>query len=141
MNKGLRKLRTRWLAVPPLAVAVLAAGGYVFEAASRGERPKRVLVLVDTAGQRERALVARATAATRRADRAPGVEAQLRVTRTPTEQLSVTHLFAASGYDVVVGAGLDRRIAVAPVTARFPDTRFVLADERTLSAAVGSAAR
>jgi hypothetical protein len=51
--------------------------------------------------------------------------AQLRVPRSPTEQLSVTHLFAARGA-TIVGAGLDRRVAVDPVAARYPASRFVL---------------
>jgi len=51
--------------------------------------------------------------------------AQLRVTHTTADQLGVTHLLAASGYDQVKTIGVDRRIAIAPVAARFPETRFV----------------
>jgi type IV secretory pathway VirJ component len=51
--------------------------------------------------------------------------AQLRVTHTTADQLGVTHLLAASGYDQVKTVGVDRRIAIAPVAARFPETRFV----------------
>ena len=154
MNSRLPHLPTRWLAVPVLALVVLVAAGFVFEAASRTERPTRVAVVVNIAGDRDgarvahaeagatdAALVARATAAARRADAAPGVEAQLRVTRTATEQLSVTHLFAAGGYDAVVGVGLDRTIAVAPVAGRFPDTRFVLVPGRDLASGVAAASR
>ena len=57
--------------------------------------------------------------------KAAGSEAQLRVPRTSTEQLSVTHYFAARGYRLVVGVGLDRDVAVAPVAAKYPRTRFV----------------
>ena len=60
--------------------------------------------------------------------KAAGPEAQLRVPRTPTEQLSVTHYFAARGSRLVVGVGLDRDVAVAPVAAKFPHTRFVAAE-------------
>ena len=154
MNSRPSLLPTRWLAVPVLAVVVLVAAGFVFEAASRTEPPTRVMVVVNLPGDRDvarvphtaagatdGALVARATAAARRADAAPGVEAQVRVTRTPTEQLSVTHLFAATGYDAVVGVGLDRAIAVAPVASRFPDTRFVLVPEAELASAVAAASR
>ena len=51
--------------------------------------------------------------------------AQLRVTHTTADQLGVTHLLAASGYDQVKTVGVDRRIAIDPVAARFPETRFV----------------
>jgi hypothetical protein len=51
--------------------------------------------------------------------------AQLRAPRTATEQLSVTHLFAARG-DAIVGAGLSRRVAVEPVAERYPGARFRL---------------
>jgi hypothetical protein len=54
---------------------------------------------------------------------AAGGAVQLRVPRTATEQLSVTHYFAARGYDIA-GIGLDRRVAVAPVAEKFPSTRF-----------------
>jgi hypothetical protein len=59
------------------------------------------------------------------AQRAAGPGAELRVPRTATEQLSVTHWFAARGYDVI-GIGLSRRIAVDPVAARYPQVRFQL---------------
>ncbi len=51
--------------------------------------------------------------------------AELRAPRSPTEELSVTHLFAARGY-AIVGAGLSRRIAVDPVARRYPAARFRL---------------
>ena len=99
------------------------------------------MVVVDTSAGPEPALVERATAPIGRAERATGAEGELRVTRTPTEQPSVTHYFAARGYDTVVGAGLDPAIAVAPVTRRFPGTRFALTGDRGLPAAVAAAAR
>ena len=34
-------------------------------------------------------------------------------------------MLAASRYDKVITIGVDRRIAIAPVAARFPETRFV----------------
>ena len=39
--------------------------------------------------------------------------AQLRVIHTTADQLGVTHLLAASGYDQVNTVGVDRRIAIA----------------------------
>jgi hypothetical protein len=97
----------------------LAAPGCVQASAATLER--RVVVVVDAAAGREPAVLAEAQAAVHRA----GDGAQLRVPRTSTEQLSVTHYFAARGYDLVVGVGLDRRVAVAPVADRYPGTRFV----------------
>jgi hypothetical protein len=63
------------------------------------------------------------------AQRAAGPDAELRIPRTPTEQLSVTHWFAARGYDVV-GIGLFRAIAVDPVQRRYPDVQFTVAAAR-----------
>jgi len=121
-------------------VAALAAAGFVFQAAGQTERPARFVVVVDTSAGPEPALVERAAAVIRRAERTTGAEGELRVTRTPTEQLSVTHYFAAQEYDTVVGVRLDAATAVTPVKARFPATRFTLTGERGLSAAVAGAA-
>ena len=82
---------------------------------------RRVVVVVDAAAASDPAVLAEARSAVKRA----GGEAQLRVPRTATEQLSVTHYFAARGYSVVVGVGLNHVVAISPVAARFPDTRFV----------------
>ena len=82
---------------------------------------RRVAVVVDAAAGADPAVLAEARVAVA----AAGPEAHLRVPRTSTEQLSVTHLFAARGYRLVVGVGLDRDVAVAPVAAEFPRTRFV----------------
>ena len=101
-----------------LALTVLAA---VQTAPASPER--RVVVVVDAAAGRDPAVLAEARSAVRRA----GGQAQLRVPRTATEQLSVTHYFAARGYSLVVGVGLDRRVAIAPVAVRFPHTGFVTA--------------
>jgi basic membrane lipoprotein Med (substrate-binding protein (PBP1-ABC) superfamily) len=133
-------IRRAWIAIPVLVLLVLAAAGYVFEADSRTGQPTRVLVVVDTAGEPDAALVDRATAALRQAERS-GADADLRVTRTPTEQLSVTHYFAAKHYDAIVGVNLDRTIAVDPVEAEYPDTRFALVTELELGDAVTAAAR
>jgi basic membrane lipoprotein Med (substrate-binding protein (PBP1-ABC) superfamily) len=84
---------------------------------------RRVVVVVDAAAGRDPAVLAEARAAVARA----GDGAQLRVPRTSTEQLSVTHYFAAQGYSLVIGVGLDRRVAVTPVAAKYPQTHFVAA--------------
>jgi hypothetical protein len=67
----------------------------------------------------------------------------VRVPRTAAEQLAVTHLLAARGEQTVIGVGLDRRVAVAPVAKRYPGTRFetVPADARALARAVEVAGR
>jgi basic membrane lipoprotein Med (substrate-binding protein (PBP1-ABC) superfamily) len=97
----------------------LAVTGCVQAAAATPER--RVVVVVDASAGRDPAVLAEARAAVARA----GDGAQLRVPRTSTEQLSVTHYFAARGYDLVVGVGLDRSVAVAPVAERYSGTQFV----------------
>ncbi len=102
----------------------LALTGCVQAATASPER--RVLVVVDATAGRDPAVLEEARAAVERA----GDGAQLRVPRTPTEQLSVTHYFAAQRYDLVVGVGLDRHVAVQPVARRFPHTRFVTARTR-----------
>ena len=79
----------------------LALVGVAQVAAAAPER--RVVVVVDTTAGQDPAVVAEARAAVARSHG----DAELRVTRTPTEQLSVTHYFAARGYDLVVGVGLD----------------------------------
>jgi basic membrane lipoprotein Med (substrate-binding protein (PBP1-ABC) superfamily) len=110
-----------------LALLLVAASAAAWAAQpSAGDSP-RVAVVVNAG---DHAAVARAEAVAR------GADVALRVPRTPTEQLQVTHLLAVAGYDAVVGVGLDRRIAVAPVARRFPAVRFIAADEATLAAAV-----
>jgi basic membrane lipoprotein Med (substrate-binding protein (PBP1-ABC) superfamily) len=108
-----------------LALTVL---GGVQAAAAAPER--QVVVVVDAAAGRDPAVLAEAQAAVERA----GDGAQLRVPRTPTEQLSVTHYFAAKRYDLVVGVGLDSRVAVTPVASRFPQTQFVSASPGRVAA-------
>jgi basic membrane lipoprotein Med (substrate-binding protein (PBP1-ABC) superfamily) len=127
----------RWALAPLLALLALVAAGFVVEADSATQEPRRVLVVVDTAGARDPGLVSAGEAAVARAERS-GADAQLRVTRTPTEQLSVTHYFAAKGFDAIVGAGLDRAIAVDPVAAHYPDTRFSLVGEEGLATAAAA---
>jgi hypothetical protein len=126
---------TRLLIITSLLV--LGAAGFVFPAEGQSPRPSRFVVVVDQSAGRDAAAV---DAATRAVEAARGAEAELRITRTPTEQLSVTSYFAARGYDVV-GVGLDRGIAVDPVAERYPDTRFSLVDGGGITAAVDAAAR
>ena len=99
---------------------VLGVAGFVLPAEGQSPTPARFVVVVDESAGRNDAAV---DAATRAVKAARGADVQLRVTRTPTEQLSVTSYFAARGYDVI-GVGLDREIAVDPVAERYPGTRF-----------------
>jgi basic membrane lipoprotein Med (substrate-binding protein (PBP1-ABC) superfamily) len=84
---------------------------------------RRVVVVVDASAAKDPAVLADARAAVARA----GDEAQLRIPRTPTEQLAVTHYFAAQGYTLVVGVGLDHPVAISPVAAKYPNTQFLTA--------------
>lgn len=94
---------------------------------------RRVAVVVDTTAGENPAVLAEAQAAVARSHGA----AELRVTRTPTEQLSVTHYFAVRGYDLVVGVGLDDRVAVTPVARKFPHTQFRAALPGQIAEAIG----
>ena len=128
---------TRLLPIFLTAALVLGVAGFVLPAEGQSPQPPHFVVVVDqSAGARPAAV----DAATRAVEAADGAQAELRITRTPTEQLSVTSYFAARGYDVV-GVGLDPGIAVDPVAERYPDTRFSLIDDGGLGAAVSAAAR
>jgi basic membrane lipoprotein Med (substrate-binding protein (PBP1-ABC) superfamily) len=126
---------TRLLLIATLLV--LGVAGFVVGAEGQSPQPARFVVVVDESAGRNAAAV---DAATRAVEAADGARAELRITRTPTEQLSVTSYFAARGYDIV-GVGLDPDIAVDPVAERYPDTRFSLVDAGGLDAAVAAAAR
>jgi basic membrane lipoprotein Med (substrate-binding protein (PBP1-ABC) superfamily) len=108
-------------------MALIVLGGLQTASAA----PERRVVVVVDAGAGP-AAIAEAEAAVQ----AAGAEAQLRVPRTPTEQLSVTDYFAIRGYRLVVGVGLDRDVAVAPVASRFPRTRFVAVESGQVSRAL-----
>jgi basic membrane protein A and related proteins len=103
-----------------LAIVVFA----IAQAAPAAPTERKVVVVVDAVAGRDPAVLEEARAAVARA----GSEAQLRVPRTSTEQLSVTHYFAAKGYDLVVGVGLDHRVAVTPVAEKYPETTFASAE-------------
>jgi hypothetical protein len=109
--------RTRqFLAV---VTAVFAVSGAATLAGQGGQSQPKVAVVVAGQAAEQPDVVARARAIA--SDRG----AQLRVTHTNADELGVTHLLAVASYDEVLTIGVDRRIAIDPVTARFPDTRFV----------------
>ena len=102
-------------------LTIVVAGFAISGAAAltaEGDQPKVAVVVAGQAAEQP-SVVARARQVA--ADRG----AQFRVTHTTAAQLGVTHMLAASRYDEVLTIGVDRRIAIDPVAARFPDTRFV----------------
>ena len=117
------------------AALLLGVVGFVLPAEGQSPQPPRFVVVVDQSAGRDDAAVA---AATRAVKAARGADGELRITRTPTEQLSVTSYFAARGY-AVIGIGLDEPVAVDPVAERHPDTPFLLTDVRGLDAAIAAA--
>jgi len=52
----------------------------------------------------------------------------VRVVHTNADELGVTLMLAARGYDEVVTVGVDRQTAIAPVQRHYPQTRFVVAE-------------
>jgi hypothetical protein len=78
----------------------------------------RVAIVVDASGPGAEARVAEARAAA--AERG----ATLRAPRTLHDQLSVTSLLAADGYETIVGYGLEEYAAIAPLDGR---VRYVAA--------------
>jgi predicted TIM-barrel fold metal-dependent hydrolase len=97
--------------IAAVAVALAAAGGA--SGASTARPAHHVVVVADPAD------AAQALAVGQR------LRAPVRFPRGPTEQLGVTHLFAARGYTIVT-VGVVRRVAVDPVAARYPRVRFVV---------------
>jgi basic membrane lipoprotein Med (substrate-binding protein (PBP1-ABC) superfamily) len=134
-----RLLPTRWIALPAIVLAVLVVAGFVIQAEGQDVRPPRIAVVVDTSKDPAPGLIDRASKALERAE-AAGADAQLRVTHTSTEQLSVTHYLAAKGYDAIVGVNLDRAVAVDPVAAKYPATALTTVAPGKLVAAVTAAA-
>jgi hypothetical protein len=123
-----------------LAVALIAAAGAALTQSAAGNQQRtvaagagRVAVVLGGRAASDPTLLARAGALTTRAH---GADVQLRIARTPTEELAVTHVLAVEGYDAVVGLDLDRTVSVAPVARRFPHVRFVSARPATLAAVV-----
>ena len=98
-------------------IAALAVAGCTTAAAAGPHHDKTVIVLGGQAAHSP-ALIDRAQAEAARTG------AQLRVPQTSTEELGVTHLFAARGYDTIVAIDLDRHVSVDPVAGRYPGVRF-----------------
>ena len=128
------KRMTRLLPILLSAGLALGVAGFVLPAEGQSPAPARFVVVVDASAGRDQAAIDTATQAV---TAARGADGELRITRTPTEQLSVTSYFAARGYDIV-GVGLDRKIAVDPVAERYPSTRFSLVSSGDLPSTVAA---
>jgi basic membrane lipoprotein Med (substrate-binding protein (PBP1-ABC) superfamily) len=111
-------------------VAALAAAGCA-TAAAEGPHHDKVVVVLGGEAAKSPAMIEQAKAAVARMD-----DAQLRVPQSSTEELGVTHLFAARGYDTIVAIDLDRHVSVDPVAERYPSVRFI-----DVTSHVGSKAR
>jgi len=98
-------------------IAALAVAGCSTAVAAGPHQDKTVIVLGGQAAHSP-AAIDRAQAVAERTG------AQLRVPQSSTEELGVTHLFAARGYDTIVAIDLDSRVSVAPVAERYPSVRF-----------------
>jgi hypothetical protein len=122
-----RIIRTRIAQFVGVALALFAGSAVAAAIASSPAdgQPQVVLLVAGKAAENPEVL-ARAKAATDRTG------AQLRVVHNTADELGVTHLFAASGYDTIVTVGADRRIAIDPVAKHFPAVRFVAKDSNQL---------
>ncbi len=121
MTRTLPTFPKRWVAFPGLLAAAVLAATLISPAAAPDGAPRFAIVSDAASGT----TAAQAAAAVEARERATGADGDYRITRTPTEALSVTHLLAAEGYDTVIVDGIDERVAVAPVAERYPATRFV----------------
>jgi hypothetical protein len=104
-----------------LAATVLALAAAGCAQVAEGSQDKLLVVLGGHAAQSPAVIDATRAAV----ERAHGAEVQLRVPQTATEELGVTHLFAARHYDTVIAVDLDNRVSVDPVAERYPRVRFV----------------
>ena len=104
-----------------IAAALLAVAAASCAGVAEGEQPKVLVVLGGDAAQSP-ALIQRAKDAVANAT---GEEVELRVPRTATEELGVTHMAAARHYDTIITVDLNARVSVDPVAERYPTARFV----------------
>jgi hypothetical protein len=101
------------------SLAGLVAGLSAAPEAQTTRAAERVAVVVDASGPgaEQRLAAARSDAAER--------DATLRVPRTLHDQLAVTSMLAAGGYDTIVGYGLEEYASIAPLAG---EVRYVAAD-------------
>ena len=118
-------LRTRVAQLAVVVLALFASSAVAATLAQTADRHQVAILIGGEAAERPDILDQAEDAADR-------TGAPLRVVRTSADELGVTHLLAAQGYDTVVTVGVDRRTAIAPVEQRFPNTEFVEADSNQL---------
>ena len=94
------------------SLAGLVAGLSAAPEAPAPRAADRVAVVVDASGPGAEARIAAARAEARER------RATFRAPRTLHDQLSVTSLLAAEGYDTIVGYGLEERAAIEPLGGR-----------------------
>ena len=94
------------------ALAGLVAGLSAAPEAPPSRAADRVAVVVDASGPGAEARISAARAVARER------HAAFRAPRTLRDQLSVTALLAAEGYDTIVGYGLEEHAAIAPLDGR-----------------------
>jgi basic membrane lipoprotein Med (substrate-binding protein (PBP1-ABC) superfamily) len=117
-----RSIRTRITAYTAVALAALAGSAVAATLGHPADTPKaKSAVVIAGAAANDGRLIERARSAGQ----------DVRVVSMNADQLGVTLMLAARGYDEVVTVGVDRRTAIAPVQARYPQTRFVVADKDT----------
>ena len=79
-----------------LDLLAFVVAGIAFQASGSADLRERFVLVADSASGTS---PAEAAAAVRDRERSTGADGEFRIARTPTEQLSVTHYFAARGYD------------------------------------------
>ena len=119
-----RSFRTRVAAYTAIALAALAGSAVAATLGHSADQPgiKSAVVIAGQAAN-DPQLIQQARSAGR----------DVKVVHTNAEELGVTLMLAARGYDEVVTVGVDRRTAIAPVERRYPNTRFVVADKGDLA--------
>jgi hypothetical protein len=119
-------LRTRIAQFAGVVLALFASSAVAAAIAQTDSAKPEVVLLVAGKAAENPDVLARAKAASDRTG------AQLRVVHTIADQLGVTHLFAARGFDTIVTVDVDRRRAVDPVADHYPNVRFVAKDSNQL---------
>jgi hypothetical protein len=119
-----RSFRTRVAAYTAIALAALAGSAVAATLGHTAKEPRATSAIVIAGDAANDAQLI---------ERARTQDPNTRVVHSDAEQLGVTVMLAARGYDEVVTVGVDRRTAIAPVERRYPNTRFVVADTSDLA--------
>src|SRR3954451_651499 len=119
-----RSIRTRIAASTAIALAALAGSAVAATLGHSADQPgiKSAVVIAGQAADDPQTI-----------QQARSAGQDVRVVHTNADELGVTLMLAARGYDEVVTVGVDRRTAIVPVQRRYPDTHFVVADPADLA--------